>query len=163
MDDDSVGGYSNPHKVTVAVSSRQHFLSPEGDGNNGFEGRLFIQMILWLDMVNWKKPKQGLSSHSLVIIYSFSRLVQEPDFWQTPSFNRSPEGSEVIELLATSGKIAAAFGNLESLELSRNSLSGSVPRTLSKLQLTTLDASTNRLEGQIPVGDLMDTMNDSNS
>ena len=62
--------------------------------------------------------------------------------------------------------IAETFGNLErieSLELSRNRLSGSIPRTLSKLQLTILDVRTNKLEGQIPVGDLMDTMNDSNS
>lgn len=52
---------------------------------------------------------------------------------------------------------------MESLDLSHNKLSGTIPQTLTKLQeLTTLDVSNNELIGKIPVGRQMDTMYDPN-
>jgi Leucine-rich repeat (LRR) protein len=119
-------------------------------------------------IVNWKKSKQGLSSHSLEI-YSLLDLSKNQLSGQLPASLGHLKGLKLLNISYNhlSGKIPATFGNLESLEsldLSRNRLSGSIPRTLSKLQeLTTLDVSNNKLEGQIPVGGQMDTMNDPNS
>jgi hypothetical protein len=49
--------------------------------------------------------------------------------------------------------------NIESLDLSNNEISGSIPQSLVKLhQLAVLDVSKNRLTGKIPVGGQMDTM-----
>nr|GEX18516.1 leucine-rich repeat-containing protein [Tanacetum cinerariifolium] len=48
---------------------------------------------------------------------------------------------------------------IESLDLSHNKISGSIPQSMVQLQeLTTLDMSNNRLTGRIPTGGQMDTM-----
>ncbi|KAJ9535767.1 hypothetical protein OSB04_un001081 [Centaurea solstitialis] len=56
-----------------------------------------------------------------------------------------------------------SFGNLkgiESLDLSHNKISGSIPKSLEKLDgLGILDVSNNRLTGKIPMGGHMSTMN----
>ncbi|KAB5572826.1 hypothetical protein DKX38_000020 [Salix brachista] len=119
-------------------------------------------------IVNWKKSKQGLSSHSLEI-YSLLDLSKNQFSGQLPATFGHLKALKLLNISYNhlSGKIPETFGNLESLEsldLSHNRLSGSIPRTLSKLQeLTTLDVSNNKLEGKIPVGGQMDTMNDPDS
>ncbi|KDP39705.1 hypothetical protein JCGZ_02725 [Jatropha curcas] len=53
---------------------------------------------------------------------------------------------------------------IESLDLSRNNLSGEMPETLAKaLDHTYLDLSNNELACQIPNGPLMDRLNDAKS
>ncbi|KVH90833.1 Leucine rich repeat 4 [Cynara cardunculus var. scolymus] len=55
-----------------------------------------------------------------------------------------------------------SFGNLENIEsmdLSHNNISGSIPQSLEKLDgLRILDVSNNRLTGKIPMGGQMSTM-----
>ncbi|KAF2288967.1 hypothetical protein GH714_023148 [Hevea brasiliensis] len=65
-----------------------------------------------------------------------------------------------------SGRIPKTLGemdNLESLDSSHNRLSGEIPQTFGKLsQLTDLQLSNNELTGSIPSGPQMDSLNDPN-
>ncbi|RVX12856.1 Serine/threonine-protein kinase BRI1-like 1 [Vitis vinifera] len=75
------------------------------------------------------------------------------------NWNKSKQVSQVTTLISSLGDLE----NLESLDLSHNQLSGSIPPTLTKLQqLTTFDVSNNQLTGQIPIGGQMNTMLDPN-
>ncbi|TXG73066.1 hypothetical protein EZV62_001645 [Acer yangbiense] len=109
---------------------------------------LFTFSIEFNDLiVNWKKSKLGLSSHNLEI-YSFVRPVKEQTFWANSNFTRFLKGSKATQHL---------------LQQSLQEYTCLIPPILVKLQQrTTLDVSNNKLEGKIPVGGQMDTMNNPN-
>ncbi|KAJ4837601.1 hypothetical protein Tsubulata_040844, partial [Turnera subulata] len=96
--------------------------------------------------VNWKKYEQGLSSRSLDI-YSFLDLSKNRLFGEIPPSLGHLKGLKLLNISYNhlSGKIPESFGDLENLE------SGLV---------TQQPISNNKLEGEIPQGGQMDTMND---
>ncbi|CAL9024160.1 unnamed protein product [Prunus brigantina] len=128
---------------------------------------IFSFLVEYDLIVNWKKSKQGLSSHNLDI-YSLLDLSKNQFSGNIPSSLGRLKGLKLLNISSNelSGSIPLAFGDLESLEtldLSHNNLSGQIPQTFAKLQeLNTLDLSNNKLVGHIPESPQMDTLIDPN-
>ena len=118
-------------------------------------------------IVNWKKSKQGLSSHNLEL-YSLLDLSMNQLFGEIPTSLGRLNGLKLLNISHNilHGNVPISLDDLkilESLDLSHNKLSGLIPQSLAKLQqLSVLDVSNNKLTGKIPVGGQMDTMNDPN-
>ncbi|BFG37469.1 hypothetical protein CerSpe_237420 [Prunus speciosa] len=128
----------------------------------------FFSFLVEYDLiVNWKKSKQGLSSHNLDI-YSLIDLSKNQFSGNIPSSLGRLKGLKLLNISSNelSGSIPLAFGDLKSLEtldLSHNNLSGQIPQTFAKLEeLNTLDLSNNKLVGHIPESPQMDTLIDPN-
>ena len=118
-------------------------------------------------IVNWKKSKQGLSSHNLEL-YSLLDLSMNQLSGEIPASLGRLKGLKILNISHNIffGKVPVTLGDLQSLEsldLSHNKLSGIIPQSLVKLQqLSVLDVSNNEFTGKIPSGGQMDTMNDPN-
>ena len=118
-------------------------------------------------IVNWKKSKQGLSSHNLEL-YSLLDLSMKQLFGEIPASLGRLKGLKLLNISHNilHGNVPISLGDLkrlESLDLSHNKLLGLIPQSLAKLQqLSVSDVSNNKLTGKIPVGGQMDTMNDPN-
>ena len=118
-------------------------------------------------IVNWKKYKQGLSSH-YIDMYFLLDLSNNQLSSEIPASLGALKALKMLNLSFNKlfGKIPASLGdlqNIEGLDLSHNKLSGPIPFAFTKLQqLTTLDVSKNKLTGRIPVGGQMNTMVDPN-
>ena len=118
-------------------------------------------------IVNWKKSKQGLSSHN-IDMYFLLDLSNNQLSSEIPASLGALKALKMLNLSFNKlfGKIPASLGdlqNIEGLDLSHNKLSGPNPITFTKLQqLTTLDVSNNKLTGQIPICGQMSSMADPN-
>ena len=136
--------------------------------NHFHHSNIFTISLKYNDLiVNWKKSKQGLSSHNLEL-YSLLDLSMKQLFGEIPASLGRLKGLKLLNISHNilHGNVPISLGDLkrlESLDLSHNKLLGLIPQSLAKLQqLSVSDVSNNKLTGKIPVGGQMDTMNDPN-